>query len=118
MGILAVGKPFHRRIAGHVDIDEPSRETEQLLDDPRQVVLGNMLEHVGADDAVELHLRQLLERLVSRIVAGDRIDAPKGRDGRKDPPIGELHLHLLILAAFARSIIEDRAGARGRRSWL
>ena len=90
MGILAVGKPFHRRITGHVDIDEPSGETEQLLDDPGQVVFGDMLEHVGADDAVELHLRQLLERLVSRIVTSDRIDTPIGRNGRKDTPVGEL----------------------------
>ena len=58
MGVLAVGQPLHRRIAGHVGKHELAGEAEQLADDPGQVVLRAVLQHVGADDAVELALRQ------------------------------------------------------------
>jgi hypothetical protein len=40
------------------------------------ILLGTMLEHIGADDAIESARRQLGIRLVGGVIAANGIDAP------------------------------------------
>ena len=56
MGVLAIGQGFDGREGSNVGEHEPPREAEEFVNDPGQVVLGAVLEHVGANHPVDCSL--------------------------------------------------------------
>src|SRR2546426_6968739 len=111
MRVLAVWQALQRGVTGDARKHELARKAEQLGDDPGEVGLRTMLQHVGADYAVEPALRRPGKRLVGRIEADDALDAPVFLHAlpARDALFGKLERP--ILAAFAAAVVENRARA-------
>src|SRR3989442_6231226 len=111
MRVLAVWQALQRGVTGDARKHELARKAEQLGDDPGEVGLRTMLQHVGADHAVEPALRPPGKRLVGRIEADDALDAPVFLHAlpSRDALFGKLSRP--ILAAFAADVVENRARA-------
>src|SRR5690349_14650779 len=71
-----------------------------------------MLEYVGADDAVESSLGQLIEGLIGRVVAANVVHTPERADIRIVDPLFLIDdARGQVLEPLAGAIVEDRACA-------
>src|SRR3546814_9049759 len=68
VGVLAVRQLLARRIAGRHGIDEVPRVAAQPVEHPGDVLLGDVLEDVGADDAVVGRFDRAGEGFVAGVV--------------------------------------------------
>ncbi len=117
MRVLAIGHDLEGEIAGDVAEHEFARVAEDLVEDPRQIFLGDVLHHVGADHAVEFFRGQSAEGRIARVVAGNALDAPKILDRVEVTAVGEVDVHRAVLHPLAGAVIEDGARAvRGDQS--
>jgi hypothetical protein len=111
--VLAVGQGLARRVAGDVQVHEVLRVAEDLVEDPRQILLRAMLEHVGAHHAVEPAFGQRAVRRVRGIEAAHLVHVPVLGDAVGDVAAVDHDFVRAVLHSLPRSVVEDGSASGG-----
>src|SRR5438067_6487611 len=111
--VLARGQCLAGWKASDVEVHEAPCVIEDLADNPREVLLRTVFQHIGADHTIELSSGERAVRPIARVIAAHLIDAPIFGNTVGDLPAVDGDSLRPVLQPFARSVIQYRFGISG-----
>lgn len=113
MCVFAVRQSALGGITGDACKNEAPRIRKHFINNPRNVFLRTMLQHVCRNHTVELFLGQRAIRSVTRVVTAHFINVPVIQHTFKHARPGHLKTVRFVLHALAATVIEQRDGTGG-----